>query len=97
MWEGKVFADADAADTAETDWKHKVTPERGDLIKQCILLVVASEANAHQTGNHENITTIEDRVVGFLVGSYFIAIMNIRILHAIKIWSCLSTLKNILN
>ena len=37
-WEGKVFAaadaDADAADTdaAETDWKHKVTPERGDLI-----------------------------------------------------------------
>ena len=29
MWEGKVFA---AADVAETDWKHKVTPERGDLI-----------------------------------------------------------------
>ena len=29
MWEGKVFADADAA---ETDWKHKVTPERGDLM-----------------------------------------------------------------
>ena len=29
MWEGKVFA---AADAAETDWKHKVTPERGDLI-----------------------------------------------------------------
>ena len=28
-WEGKVFA---AADAAETDWKHKVTPERGDLI-----------------------------------------------------------------
>ena len=27
-WEEKVFADADAA---ETDWKHKVTPERGDL------------------------------------------------------------------
>ena len=37
-WEGKVFAaaaaDADAdADAAETDWKHKVTPEGGDLIK----------------------------------------------------------------
>ena len=35
-WEGKVFAaaaDADAdADAAEMDWKHKVTPERGDLI-----------------------------------------------------------------
>ena len=33
-WEGKVFAAADAADAdaAETDWKHKVTPERGDLI-----------------------------------------------------------------
>ena len=30
MWEGKVFAAADA-DAAETDWKHKVTPERGDL------------------------------------------------------------------
>ena len=29
-WEGKVFA---AVDAAETDWKHKVTPERGDLIK----------------------------------------------------------------
>ena len=28
MWEGKVFA---AAAAAETDWKHKVTPERGDL------------------------------------------------------------------
>ena len=39
-WEGKVFAAADAdadaadADAAETDWKHKVTPERGDLIRQ---------------------------------------------------------------
>ena len=33
MWEGKVFAGADAdTDAAETDWKHKVTPERGDLI-----------------------------------------------------------------
>ena len=31
MWEGKVFADADAADTADANWKHKVTPERGDL------------------------------------------------------------------
>ena len=26
-WEGRG-----AADAAETDWKHKVTPERGDLI-----------------------------------------------------------------
>ena len=37
MWEGKVFAAADAADapdadTAETNWKHKVTPDWGDLI-----------------------------------------------------------------
>ena len=32
IWEGKVFAAADA-DAAETDWKHKVTPERGDLMK----------------------------------------------------------------
>ena len=30
-WEGKGFAAADA-DAAETDWKHKVTPRRGDLI-----------------------------------------------------------------
>ena len=27
-WEGKKFA---AADAAETNWKHKVTPDRGDL------------------------------------------------------------------
>ena len=60
--------------------------------------MVASEPNAHQAGDQEHITTIEDsyKVVGFLVGSYFIAIMNIRIPHAIKIWSCLFTLKNIL-
>ena len=33
-WEGKVFvaADADAADVAEMNWKHKVTPDRGDLM-----------------------------------------------------------------
>ena len=39
MWEAKVFAAADAAaaaadavtDAAETNWKHKVTPDR-DLI-----------------------------------------------------------------
>ena len=46
MWEGKVFAavDADAADAdaAETDWKHKVTPERGDLIREMYDLVMIS-------------------------------------------------------
>ena len=34
-WEAKVVAAADAADTAaaaETNWKHKVTPDRVDLI-----------------------------------------------------------------
>ena len=33
-WQGKVFAaaDADAADAAETNWKHKVTPDWGDWI-----------------------------------------------------------------
>ena len=33
-WEAKVVASADAAaaDAAETNWKHKVTPDRGDLI-----------------------------------------------------------------
>ena len=28
MWEGKVFA---YADPAETNWKHKVTLDQGDL------------------------------------------------------------------
>ena len=37
MWEAKVVAAADAAaadaaDAAETNWKHKVTPDRGDLM-----------------------------------------------------------------
>ena len=31
-WEGKVFAAADVADAAEMDWKHKVTPDWGDLM-----------------------------------------------------------------
>ena len=34
-WEGKVFA---AAAAAETDWKHIVTPERGDLIMDVLEL-----------------------------------------------------------
>ena len=49
MWEGKVFAaadaDADAADAAETDWKRKVIPERGDLM---ILLVIAGDITVMQ-------------------------------------------------
>ena len=52
---------------------------------------VASEANAHQAGDQEQITTVEDRVVGFLEGTYFRVTMNIRIPHAIKMWSCLFT------
>ena len=39
MWEGKVFVVADAADTGETNWKHKVTPDRGYLIIFEIILV----------------------------------------------------------
>ena len=32
MFEAKVVAAAEAAaDPAETNWKHKVTPDRGDL------------------------------------------------------------------
>ena len=48
MWEGKVFAaaDADAADAAETDWKHKVTPERGDLMIN-FTLVQGMEKSLH--------------------------------------------------
>ena len=38
MWEGKVFAAADA-DAAETNWKHIVTPDRGDLIRSANLLL----------------------------------------------------------
>ena len=38
MWEAKVVAAADAAAVAaaaaaETNWKHKVTQDRGDLMK----------------------------------------------------------------
>ena len=33
-WEAKVVAAADAAADADTNWKHKVTPDRGDL-KRC--------------------------------------------------------------
>ena len=38
MWEAKVIAtaaadaNADSDAAAETNWKHKVTPDRGDLI-----------------------------------------------------------------
>ena len=52
MWEGKVFAaadadpDADAADAAETDWKHKVTPERGDLTSCDFRVVVRTYSAA---------------------------------------------------
>ena len=30
--EAKVFAAPDTADALETNWKHKVTPDQGDLI-----------------------------------------------------------------
>ena len=32
MWEAKVIADVDADAAAETNWKHKVTPDWGDLM-----------------------------------------------------------------
>ena len=48
-WEGKVFAAADAdVDAAETDWKHKVTPERGDLNRLPV-------CNQHTTSIHAGI------------------------------------------
>ena len=46
-WEGKVFAaaDVDAADAAEKNWKHKVTPDRGDLnTKQMYILQFAANS-----------------------------------------------------
>ena len=34
MWGAKVFVAVDmAADAAETNWKHTVAPDRGDLIE----------------------------------------------------------------
>ena len=50
---------------------------------QCILSVVAREANAHQAGDQGHMTTIEERVDGLLAGSYFIVAMSIRIPQAI--------------
>ena len=38
-WEGKVFAAADA-DAAETNWKHKVTPDQGDLNENVVWLII---------------------------------------------------------
>ena len=36
MWQAKVFAAMDAAAYAvETNWKHKVIPDRGDLMIAC--------------------------------------------------------------
>ena len=58
--------------------------------------VVASEMNAIQACDQEHTSTIKDRFVECLVGSYFIATRNIRIPHTIEMWSCLFTLKNIL-
>ena len=53
MWEGKVFADADPA---ETDWKHKVTPERGDLINVKFDLLLMSNLiccnSCRKVGSH---------------------------------------------
>ena len=54
-WETKVVAAAAAAaeadDATETNWKHKVTPDRGDLIrkslKHCIIAVWCTAATLH--------------------------------------------------
>ena len=58
--------------------------------------MVTSEANVHQPGDQEHMTTIKCRVAGFLVGSYLIVTMSIWIPQTIWIWSWLVTLKNIL-
>ena len=60
-WEAKVVAAADAAadaavaHTAETNWKHKVTPDRGDLIMRqstdpCAMMVVYIEEESYIMG-----------------------------------------------
>ena len=35
-WEAKVFCGGGRADAVETSWKHKVTPDRGDLNSQVL-------------------------------------------------------------
>ena len=57
MWEGKVFAAADT-DAAETDWKHKVTPERGDLIK-CLRKWIYQHLNEL---HHQNKTQVKYQI-----------------------------------
>ena len=61
MWEGKVFAaaDADAAeadtvtDTAETDWKHKVTQKRACCNLWCnfdaVIVIWMDKYHQHET------------------------------------------------
>ena len=43
MWQGKCFAAADA-DAAETNWKHKVTPDWGDLMIQYFITMMFTVA-----------------------------------------------------
>ena len=38
-WEAKVVAVGDAVDVAETNWKHNVTPNQGDLIKMSLMFL----------------------------------------------------------
>ena len=40
MWETKIVAAADAA--AETNWKQKVTPDRGELIIEYLFYAILS-------------------------------------------------------
>ena len=37
MWEAKVVAAVDEAAVADTNWKHKVTPDWGDLMMDGIV------------------------------------------------------------
>ena len=77
-WEGKVFAAPDGdtaaavAAAAETDWKHKVTPERGDLMihdivngltntyDRIILMVGGNDCNSHNNASRPVSDILED-------------------------------------
>ena len=80
-WEGKVFADADA-DEAETDWKHKVTPERGDLITEWHVFCLNMAAILNFRGS----VTLKSHKIPFFQFTFFMPSMmlNIKSLHPLS-------------
>ena len=70
MWEAKVLAVAEdaVADMAETNWKHKVSPDQGDLMMEKKTLQVYQKYNLIQlntnrwmTSPHQELFTNDDK------------------------------------